>query len=48
MTVVQASLMVKQRDPAMKETFEGLLLKAKNLDQQIQASSIHDVEEGWT
>ena len=48
MTVVQASLMVKQRDPAMKETYKGPLLKAKNLDHQIQASSMHVVEEGWT
>jgi hypothetical protein len=48
MTVVQASLMVKQRDPAMKETYEGPLLKAKKLDHQIQASSMYGVEEDWT
>ena len=39
-TVVQASLGINQRDLAMKATYEGLLLKAKD---QIQTSSMYDV-----
>ena len=45
MTVVQTRLKIKQRDLAMKATYEGLLLKAKD---QIQTSSMYDMEESWT
>ena len=45
MTVVQASPKIKQRDLARKATYEDLLLKAK---EQIQPSSMYDMEESWT
>ena len=44
MTVMQASLGIKQRDLARKGTNEGLLLKAND---QIQASNVYIVQESW-